>query len=191
MQVVGRRAIWGAIACVSLIGQAWAADRGSAAAAREAAALMHSVVGNDSSQRRAFLLAMPKGADLHKHLGGSNYAEDFLRGADEDRGCIARDTQQLLPPPCGDDAIPARGLAARDAAFFPATVDALSMRNVVRGNAAASGHDPFFSSFARFGSSQARLQWPLARDFVAFKPRCAGCAGSPRPGRARSARPAP
>lgn len=155
--MVGSRTIWGVIACVALAGQAWAADGGGAAGAREAkvAALMQRVAGN-GPQLRAFLQAMPKGADLHNHVGGSNYAEDFLRWADEDQGCIARDTHQLLPPPCGEGTVPARGLAARDAAFFSATVDALSMRNFVQGNAAASGHDQFFSTFARFGSSQAR-----------------------------------
>jgi hypothetical protein len=32
---------------------------------------------------RVLLRAMPKGADLHNHMGGSVYAEDFMRWAGE------------------------------------------------------------------------------------------------------------
>jgi adenosine deaminase len=32
---------------------------------------------------RLLLRAMPKGADLHNHMGGSVYAEDFMRWAGE------------------------------------------------------------------------------------------------------------
>jgi len=36
----------------------------------------------DHTQLRAFLKAMPKGADLHVHLSGAVYAEDLLRWGD-------------------------------------------------------------------------------------------------------------
>ncbi|WP_093137986.1 adenosine deaminase [Pseudoxanthomonas sp. GM95] len=108
-------------------------------------------LSDNGAKLRAFLQAMPKGGDLHNHLGGSVYAEDFLRWADAENACIAVVDHKLSPPPCGEGQVPARGLAKRDAAFYSATVDALSMRNFVPGNAAASGHDQFFSTFSRFG----------------------------------------
>jgi adenosine deaminase len=149
--VVGSKAIWGVVLWGALIGQAWAADGSGQASTREAkvGALMQRVSGN-GAQLRAFLQAMPKGGDLHNHLGGSNYAEDFLRWAAADDACIAVADHKLSQPPCGQGTVQARGLEARDAAFYAATIDALSMRNFVTGNAAASGHDQFFSTFARF-----------------------------------------
>jgi len=33
---------------------------------------------------RAFLVGMPKGADLHNHLSGAVYAESWIRAAAED-----------------------------------------------------------------------------------------------------------
>jgi adenosine deaminase len=108
-------------------------------------------------QLRAFLQAMPKGGDLHNHLGGSVYAEHFLRLAAEDDLCVARSPDHAITDgPCDAERVPARGLAARDAALYAATVDALSMRNYVQGQAAASGHDQFFGTFARFDALSRR-----------------------------------
>ena len=42
---------------------------------------------------RAWLLKMPKGADLHIHLTGAVYAESFIRAAAEDNLCV--DTTKL------------------------------------------------------------------------------------------------
>ncbi len=42
---------------------------------------------------RAWLLKMPKGADLHMHLSGAVYAETFIRDAAEDNLCV--DTAKL------------------------------------------------------------------------------------------------
>ncbi|MCC4598110.1 adenosine deaminase [Xanthomonas campestris pv. phormiicola] len=93
---------------------------------------------------------MPKGGDLHNHLSGSVYAEDFLRWADEDGDCVSLADYRLRAPPCGADQAPARGLAARDPALYARTVDALSMRNFVAGQPQFSGHDRFFSTFGKF-----------------------------------------
>jgi adenosine deaminase len=136
----------------ALSGAAWAADGAQAMRSDQARVgeVMRALSGN-GARLRAFLQAMPKGGDLHNHLGGSVYAEDFLRWADAENACITVADHKLAPPPCGEGQVPARGLAGRDAAFHSATVDALSMRNFVPGNAAASGHDQFFSTFSRFG----------------------------------------
>ena len=45
---------------------------------------------------RAFLAAMPKGADLHNHLDSAVYAETFIRVGVEDRFCI--DTETMASP---------------------------------------------------------------------------------------------
>ncbi len=37
---------------------------------------------------RAFLVRMPKGADLHYHLTGGIYAESFIRAAAQDGLCV-------------------------------------------------------------------------------------------------------
>ena len=131
----------------------------------------------DSPARlRAFLQRMPKGADLHNHAGGSVYAEDFLRWADEDGWCVDTASHALRPPPCGPGQESARGLAARDATLYSRTVDALSMRNFLPSPEQPSGHERFFSSFGKFGAlSRARRADGIAvtleqaaRDNVAY-----------------------
>src|SRR5271156_6233016 len=37
---------------------------------------------------RAFLVRMPKGADLHNHLSGAIYAESWIRAGAEDNLCV-------------------------------------------------------------------------------------------------------
>ena len=46
----------------------------------------------------AFLHDMPKGGDLHNHLGGAVYAEDLIDFAASDNFCIDRTTSQLAQP---------------------------------------------------------------------------------------------
>jgi adenosine deaminase len=101
---------------------------------------------------RAFLQRMPKGGDLHNHAGGSIYAEDFLSWADADDLCLGVSDHALHAPPCGQGQVPARGLATRDPALYARTIDAMSMRNFVPTAQQPSGHDQFFSTFARFGA---------------------------------------
>ena len=82
---------------------------------------------------RALLQPMPKGGDLHNHLDGSVYAEDFLQWASDDGDCIARGDRSITPPPCTPGQVPARDLALHDPVFYQSTIDALSMRNFVPG----------------------------------------------------------
>ncbi|MBL6853032.1 MAG: adenosine deaminase [Alphaproteobacteria bacterium] len=107
---------------------------------------------NQPPQLRALLQTMPKGGDLHNHLDGSVYAEDFLKWASEDAFCVARTTRALTPPPCTADQVSATGLAERDPVFYQATIDALSMRNWSPGSGTGewSGHDHTFATFGRF-----------------------------------------
>ncbi|HEY0300765.1 MAG TPA: hypothetical protein VGC36_05510 [Rhizomicrobium sp.] len=127
---------------------------------------------------RVLLQKMPKGGDLHNHLDGSVYAEDYLSWADEDGFCVARATRALTPPPCAADQVPARGLIGRDPKFYQETIDALSMRNWYPGSGTgeASGHDHTFATFARFipvgarhlGGMLAATRRIAARDHVTY-----------------------
>jgi adenosine deaminase len=111
---------------------------------------------------RAFLLRMPKGADLHNHLSGAVYAESWIRAAAEDRICInpaktsfskpqAPSTGGSETPVCGDGAVPAAD-AYKDQHLYDALVDAFSMRGFVP-SPGVTGHDHFFDTFAKFGGT--------------------------------------
>jgi adenosine deaminase len=105
-------------------------------------------------QLRILLTPMPKGGDLHNHLDGSVYAEDYLKWASDDGFCVARAGRALTPPPCTADQVPARDLVTRDPKFYQETIDALSIRNFVPGTGSGetSGHDHTFATFPRFGA---------------------------------------
>ena len=51
----------------------------------------------------AFLLRMPKGADLHSHLSGAVYAETYLRNAVDDQLCVDLMKLSLLEPIASTD----------------------------------------------------------------------------------------
>src|SRR6187549_1291462 len=62
-------------------------------------------------KQMAFLLKMPKGADLHNHLSGSIYAERYIQWAAEKGLCINTQTMTLAvpaaPSQCGSNQAPA------------------------------------------------------------------------------------
>lgn len=107
----------------------------------------------------AFLVSMPKGADLHNHLTGAVYAESWIRAAVEDRACVdtlrhSLSKPQMVvdtarPPQCGEGKVPASD-AYRDQHLYDALIDAFSMRGFVP-TPGATGHDHFFDSFEHFG----------------------------------------
>ena len=109
---------------------------------------------------RAFLVAMPKGGDLHNHLSGAVYAESRIRAAVEDGVCIDRATLSFskpLPdggavPSCAEGNVPASD-ADKDQHLYDALVDAFSMRGFVP-STGVSGHDHFFDAFVRFGGTE-------------------------------------
>src|SRR6267142_645991 len=51
-------------------------------------------------QELAFLLKMPKGADLHSHLSGAVYAESYIQWAADNGLCVNNTTMALSLPPC-------------------------------------------------------------------------------------------
>jgi len=102
----------------------------------------------------AFLRDMPKGGDLHNHLGGAIYAEDLIDFAAKDKLCFDRSTSTLTAGPCdascdSQASKPAVECGYRDPNFYNQMIDAWSMRNWERGH--ESGHDHFFATFSRFG----------------------------------------
>ncbi len=105
---------------------------------------------------RPFLYRMPKGADLHSHLGGAIYAETFIREAGEDRICVdiaqlKMDSEHHTPEcPAGETA--AAGAPA-DQHLYDELIDAFSMRTFVP-TTGESGHDHFFDTFERFGDDK-------------------------------------
>jgi adenosine deaminase len=137
-----------------LVGQVARADTmpvTAPVAAREAAvAALFDKAAQSPPALRMFLRRMPKGGDLHNHLGGNIYAEDFLRWAATDGLCA--DGTRLIAPPC------AAGHSIKDITehqpdAYAALVDAFSTRGWQQGvgRNAISGHDQFFATFEKFG----------------------------------------
>ena len=103
---------------------------------------------------QAYVRRFPKGADLHNHLSGAVYAESYIARAAATGMCFDGQRQALVPPrpPC--DARKGRPpVAGADGALRGRMIDALSMRNFVPGETAASGRDQFFATFSRFGAA--------------------------------------
>jgi len=122
-------------------------DRDAATAAR------FDALRAEPARLRLFLQAMPKGGDLHNHLWGTPYAEDFLAWAAEDGMCVSREKLEIAPAPCtGVDKVAARDLGVSDPALYSALVDSLSTRGRDGGLTLndISGHDRFFATFDRF-----------------------------------------
>lgn len=111
---------------------------------------------------RAFLVAMPKGADLHNHLSGAVYAETWIRDGAEDQLCVnlaklaffksQAMTDSIPPQPvCGEGNVPA-AQALKDQHLYDALIDSFSMRGFVP-TPGTTAHDHFFDSFGHFGGS--------------------------------------
>jgi hypothetical protein len=104
----------------------------------------------------AFLLKMPKGADLHNHLSGSIYAESYIQWAAENGLCVNNQTMTLTMPQTKSvcdpklNQVPANA-ALTNSVLFQQMVDAWSMRNWQLSG--ESGHDHFFNAFGRFGTA--------------------------------------
>jgi adenosine deaminase len=127
-------------------------------------------------QLRHFLLGLPKGGDLHYHLGGGIYAESFLRAGVQDRLCVnVREAAFHVCPAeiaqeevdggnCDErwkkmEIVPARAAFCQQH-LYDALVDSFSMRGFVP-SAGATGHDHFFDAFGKFSGTKAshRPEW--------------------------------
>ncbi|HSQ24145.1 MAG TPA: hypothetical protein VLN44_07040 [Pyrinomonadaceae bacterium] len=96
----------------------------------------------------AFLLKMPKGADLHNHLSGAIYAESYIQWAADSGDCVNTTTMVASLPPCTTGQTPVAN-ALTNSVLYRQLIDAWSMRNWRLSG--QSGHDHFFDTFARFG----------------------------------------
>lgn len=100
----------------------------------------------------AFLQQMPKGGDLHVHLGGAIYAESMIDWASENALCVDRSTSKLVKASCDScekyGYKPSVRCAYQDHVLYNQLIDAWSMRNWHREE--ESGHDHFFSTFEKF-----------------------------------------
>jgi adenosine deaminase len=98
-----------------------------------------------------FLRAMPKGGDLHNHLGGAIYAESMIAWAAQDGRCVNLTTYVISGAPCAARSEPV-AQAIRSGSAYHDMVDAFSMRDFVA-HAGESGHDHFFATFDKFGEA--------------------------------------
>lgn len=150
-----KRLAGAALGVLLLAGTAQAASPALSPEARTAARF--EAAAKNRAQLRLFLRAMPKGGDLHNHLSGAAYAEDFLAWADADGLCVTTGPlPAIAPAPCdAPGKVPARDLARTDPALYGRAINSLSMRSYHPGadGALASGHDQFFSTFGRFGTA--------------------------------------
>lgn len=112
----------------------------------------------------AFLRAMPKGADLHNHLSGSVYAENYIRWAVEDGLCLNRQMLAFAPAPCDPDKgiVPAQQILA-DPALYQQVINGQSMRFF---DGPGSGHDQFFASFGKFDAVARTHQGDMLAEVV-------------------------
>ncbi|MFN3515455.1 MAG: adenosine deaminase [Phenylobacterium sp.] len=102
----------------------------------------------------AFTKAMPKGGELHNHVAGAIFPETFLAWAVEDGLCVDVEALALRPPcePAGN--LKSAAAVFADDALRSALYDSLTTRHP--GFRDRSGHDQFFSAFARFGAAGQR-----------------------------------
>jgi len=109
----------------------------------------------DPLELRLFLRAMPKGGDLHNHLSGAIWAEDYLAWARKAGFCATLDGLSIAPPPpagcpANQSLDPAAG---DDTSTTDRLIDAFSTRGWQQGvgHNDRSGHNQFFATFDRFG----------------------------------------
>jgi adenosine deaminase len=134
------------------------AKQARVAAPADRAARAFDAARSNPLELRAFLVRMPKGADLHVHLSGSAYAESFIRAGAEDNLCIDLaslaftkiDAMRGNPPQpvCGEGKVPA-AQSLKDQALYDKLINSFSMRSFVP-SAGVSGHDHFFDAFNKF-----------------------------------------
>ena len=123
-------------------------------AGEAAAAARLDRIANKPALLRIFLQAMPKGGDLHHHLSGAIYAEDFLAWA-ADAGLCIDSSNAIVPPPCTAPTVAAAGLGTRDYDRYSKVIDTLSTRGFEQGvnDPTLPGYERFFRTFALFDAA--------------------------------------
>ncbi|AYG84723.1 Aminodeoxyfutalosine deaminase [Streptomyces hundungensis] len=113
-------------------------------------------VAHTPSELRRFLEEMPKGGDLHHHLGGAVRAESLIGYAARDGKCVDTTIHVVTPgpPPCAAGQRPATD-ALPSGPFRRDVIAAWSMRGFVLppDGDPQPGHDHFFDTFEKFGEA--------------------------------------
>jgi hypothetical protein len=131
-------------------------------AGEEQAARYFDAIRSDPRALEIFIREMPKGADLHSHLSGAVYAESYLRWAAEDGLCVNTRSLGITSAPCTpNDTLRLASTVPDTGALYSRVVDAMSMRGWTPASP-ISGHDQFFSTFARMNTTERRVGDMLA-----------------------------
>jgi adenosine deaminase/adenosine deaminase CECR1 len=116
----------------------------------ERAAAWFAAHRNQPPSLRIFLQRMPKGGDIHSHLGGAVYAESYLAWAAEEDFCIREVGEALKLQKCvAEDPTMTRLATLTDPRIYNQLIDQMSTRNLAFSE--RSGHDDFFASFRTAG----------------------------------------
>jgi adenosine deaminase len=153
VKVLRRKISWTVVVLLSC-GLTLSAQTQRGTAEQRAASYFESIRKSPPKQM-AFLLKMPKGADLHNHLSGSIYAERYIQWAAEKGLCVDNRTMTLAVPASPSQCDPQKQTPANTAltnsVLYRQMIDAWSMRNWQLSG--QSGHDHFFDTFGRFGAA--------------------------------------
>ena len=115
--------------------------------AEQATAAYFNSIQNQPKKLSAFLHAMPKGGDLHNHLGGVSMAENMLRYASRDDLCVNATSFAVKKDlSCSHPYRIAQ--VQKSFILYNQIIDAWSMRNFQPGK--ESGHDHFFATFEKY-----------------------------------------
>lgn len=155
----------GVVAAVMMASTSWlptAAEEGHAVRGRMTGGVLNWAAEN--GRLRPFMQALPKGADLHTHLRGAVYAESWIEWAAEDGLCADMDARALRFEQgelCSDSGWITAAEAQANEDHRRSLIDALSNRSYVP-TLDWSGHNDFFSTFAKISVSPHRLGDQLA-----------------------------
>jgi len=144
--------------CISQSGSVYADSKG--------AARHFDKILNQSASLRLFLQDFPKGADLHSHLSGVIYAENFIKWAAKDGKCVDLASHAIAFPPCDSaQGRPSVKSIENNDSIVNGIIDAFSTRNYER--RPVSGHDQFFATFMRFSAAGAGRQGHMIAEATA------------------------
>lgn len=119
----------------------------------------------DPNAAIAFLRRMPKGGDLHNHVGGAIYAETYIQWAVEDKLCLNSKMLALsypAPSGCPTGTADLAAALSQDEDLYGKLVDAWSMRNLALSG--QTGHDHFFDAFGKFGAASGKRYGDMIAD---------------------------
>ena len=118
----------------------------------------YDTIRNQPPQLLAFLLRMPKGADLHNHLSGAIYAESYIQWAADTGLCINQTNMSFATCDQSPNQVPAQS-ALTNGVLYRDLLYSMSMLNWQLSG--QSGHDHFFDAFAKFGAVSGTQTGPM------------------------------